>query len=45
MEKEHLVGLILNADKKLARTKNKANTAETKAVKNRAIEYLKEFGE
>lgn len=34
--------VILNTDKKVARTKHKANIAEIKAVKNRAIEYLKE---
>ena len=45
VEKEHLMELILNTDKKLARTKNKANTAEIKDIKNRVIEYLKEFGE
>ena len=30
VEKEHLIELILNADKNLARTKNKANIAEIK---------------
>ena len=37
--------LILNAEKKLARTKNKANIAAIKAVKNEAIKYFKEFGD
>ena len=45
VKKEHLIELILKADKNLARTKNKVNIAEIKAIKNRAIEYLKKFGE
>ena len=35
----------MNADKKLARTKNKVNIAEIKSAKTRAIKYLKEFWE
>ena len=43
-KKEHLMQLILNADRKIARSTNAANIAEAKAIKNRAIENLKEFG-